>query len=180
MIKLRNATIDDLAVLQYWDEQPHNIASDPNDDWEWETELLHNPVWRQQLMAELNGRPIGFVQIIDPFLEESHYWGEVAENLRAIDIWIGESGDLARGHGSVMMRQALELCFSRKEVDAVIIDPLKNNVRARRFYERLGFRFIENRTFGLDQCAVYRLERSDWQADTLSDSISNEGEGCPS
>lgn len=41
-IKFRAATIEDLALLRHWDEQPHKVASDPNDDWEWETELLQS------------------------------------------------------------------------------------------------------------------------------------------
>lgn len=168
MITLRNATINDLAVLQFWDEQPHNIASDPNDDWEWETELIRSPDWREQLIAELDGRPIGFIQIIDPLLEDSHYWGECPANLRAIDIWIGEASDLSRGYGTQMMRLALGRCFAHQEVTAVIIDPLENNVRARRFYERLGFRFTGNRTFGLDHCAVYELDRGSWLASDVS------------
>ena len=73
-LTLRPATTGDLALLQHWDNQLHVIASDPNDDWEWETELNHNPDWRKQLIAELNGRPVGFVQIIDPACEESKYW----------------------------------------------------------------------------------------------------------
>ncbi len=66
MITLRPATIDDLPLLLHWDEQPHVIESDPSDDWEWEIELLRNPDWREQLVAEADGRPIGFIQIIDP------------------------------------------------------------------------------------------------------------------
>ena len=68
------------AVLPVWmvDEQPHVLDSDPNDDWAWETELQRNPEWRLQLMAEWAGRPVGFVQIIDPELEEIHYWCDVA------------------------------------------------------------------------------------------------------
>ena len=90
MIQLRPCTASDLDLLRYWDTQPHVIASDPNDDWEWEIELKRTPHWREQLIALIDGRPLGFIQIIDPAQEESHYWGEVAENLRAIDIWIGE------------------------------------------------------------------------------------------
>jgi len=77
MIHLRKATIDDAALLEYWDTQQHVIDSDPDDDWNWRTELIRDFEWREQLMAELNGKPIGFVQIIDPLLEESHYWGDV-------------------------------------------------------------------------------------------------------
>lgn len=162
-IKLRPANLDDLQLLNHWDEQPHVIASDPNDDWQWETELGKTPEWREQLIAELDGRPIGFIEIIDPYLEEEHYWGEnVEENLRAIDIWIGEADDLGKGYGTIMMKLALEKCFSVPEVSAVIIDPLASNLDAHRFYGRLGFKFVERRQFGEDDCFVYRLEREDF------------------
>jgi aminoglycoside 6'-N-acetyltransferase len=159
-IRLRPATIDDLSLLEYWDEQPHTIASDPDDTWNWSEELLFEPDWREQLIAELDGRPIGMVQIIDPALEESRYWGDVPPNLRAIDIWIGEASDLGKGYGTVMMKMALRRCFDNTAVTAVLIDPLASNVRAHRFYERLGFRFVERRTFHDDECFVYRLERA--------------------
>lgn len=162
LMKLRSATPDDLAMLRYWDKQPHVIASNPNDDWSWETELGKNPDWRELLIAEVDGRPIGFLQIIDPAREEDHYWGDVAENLRAIDIWIGEAADLGKGYGTKMMRLALARCFADPEITAVLIDPLAGNTRAHRFYQRLGFRFVERRRFGLDDCFVYRLDRADY------------------
>lgn len=162
MISFRPATPDDLALLRYWDEQPHIIASDPDSDWEWETELLRDPDWREQLIAELEGRSIGFVQIIDPAREDSHYWGEVPVNLRAIDIWIGEVSDLGQGYGTQMMQLALGRCFANSGVTAVLIDPLVSNTRAHRFYEKLGFQRQERRFFGTDECFVYRLNRADW------------------
>lgn len=79
MIQLRNATPEDLPLLLHWDNQPHVIDSDPDDDWNWEYELACNPPWREQLMATLDERPIGFVQIINPAQKESHYWGDIAE-----------------------------------------------------------------------------------------------------
>lgn len=160
--KIRTATIDDLALLQYWDEQPHVMMSDPNDDWNWETELLQFPDWREQLIVEMKGEPLGFIQIIDPAREDSHYWGEVPENLRAIDIWIGKEENLGKGYGTIMMTMALERCFSEPKVTAVIIDPLASNLKAHRFYERIGFKFLENRRFGKDDCYVYQLTRIDW------------------
>jgi len=163
MIQLRPADIADLALLRHWDEQPHVVESDPNDDWEWETELLRDPDWREQLIAELEGRPIGFVQIIDPAQEETHYWGDVPDNLRAIDIWIGEAEDTGKGYGSEIMRLALQRCFANPAVQAVLIDPLASNTAAHRFYERLGFRFVERRQFGEDDTFVYRLERADFK-----------------
>jgi aminoglycoside 6'-N-acetyltransferase len=114
-VSLRPAALEDLPLLQRWDEAPHVVASDPNDDWNWEAELARTVEWREQLIAEVDGVPVGFVQIIDPAEEESHYWGDVPANLRAI-----------------------------------------------RFYERLGFEPVERRRFGQDDCIVYRLDRSAW------------------
>jgi aminoglycoside 6'-N-acetyltransferase len=164
VITLRAATSDDLSLLRYWDEQPHVIASDPNDDWGWEVELDRNPDWREQLIAQIDGRPIGFIQIIDPAREDSHYWGDVPANLRAIDIWIGEETDLGKGYGTKMMQLALARCFATPSVTAVLVDPLASNIRAHRFYERLGFKYIARRQFGDDDCLVYRLNRADWHS----------------
>ena len=158
-MRLRPATPDDLELLRRWDEQAHVVASDPNDDWGWETELARQPDWREQLIAEVDGRPVGFVQIIDPAREDSRYWGDVPANLRAVDIWIGEEADLGKGYGTAMMRLALERCFAAPGVVAVLVDPLAANTRAHRFFERLGFRFVERRRFGADDCCVYRLGR---------------------
>ena len=160
-VTLRPATLGDLELLRHWDEQPHTVASDPDDDWGWETELARKPPWREQLIAEVDGRPVGFLQIIDPAEEDSHYWGDAPPNLRAIDIWIGEASDLNRGYGTAMMKQAIARCFAAPEVTAILIDPLASNTAAHRFYERLGFRFVDRRQFGGDDCFVYRLERDD-------------------
>lgn len=162
-IQLRPAVYEDLGTLQTWDEQPHVIESDPNDDWGWEEELKRNPPWREQLMAEKDGVPIGFVQIIDPALEDSHYWGEIESGYRAIDIWLGDKENLGKGYGTEIMKQSLRKCFSEPSVFAVLLDPLAENTRAHRFYERFGFKFLEERRFGQDHCKIYILHRNDWE-----------------
>jgi aminoglycoside 6'-N-acetyltransferase len=163
IITLREATIKDQQTLKYWDEQPHVKESDQDSDWNWEVELLKTHSWREFLIAELDGTPIGFIQIIDPAPEETHYWGEIADGYRAIDIWIGDLPNIGKGYGRVMMHQALDRCFRYTEVHTVLIDPLSSNVRAIRFYERLGFTFIEDRRFGEDDCKVYAITRSSWE-----------------
>jgi aminoglycoside 6'-N-acetyltransferase len=162
MITLRSASLTDLDLLRHWDEQAHVVASGGGDDWEWEVELSRKPDWREQLIAEKDGRPIGFIQIIDPAREDSHYWGDVPANLRAIDIWIGEETDLGKGYGTTMMQLALARCFADPAVTGVLIDPLASNTRAHRFYERLGFQSVGPRRFGDDDCLVYRLDRAAW------------------
>ena len=168
-IQLRDAQLEDLALLQHWDEQPHVKAAigEDDDDWHWEEELKRTPEWREFLIAELAGRPIGFIQIIDPKLEDSHYWGEVAESLRAIDIWIGEADALGKGYGTIMIQQAFQRCFENAAVTAILIDPLKSNTDAHRFYKRLGFKFVEERRFDTEVCHVYQLSRVDWEESAL-------------
>jgi len=164
-INLREASFDDLALLRHWDDQPHVKAAIGEDDdgWEWEQELQRSPEWREFLIAELDGRPIGFMQIIDPLSEDSHYWGDVEPNLRALDIWIGEADALGKGYGRQMMHLAFERCFADEAVTAILIDPLKSNTRAHQFYERLGFEFVEERCFDTEMCSVYQLRREVWQ-----------------
>lgn len=163
MIQLRSATILDLDILLHWDMQQHVIDADPDDDWDWTYELPRTVPWREQLIAELNGNPIGMVQIIDPLREETHYWGDLADNLRALDIWIGDKDNLGKGYGTKMMNLALAHCFNPPEITAVLIDPLENNIKAHRFYERLGFKFLEKRDFDETRCCVYQLTREAWQ-----------------
>jgi len=163
MITFRPASIVDLRLLKHWDRQPHVIAANPNDDWEWEKELKYSPGWREQLIAELNGRPVGFIQIIDPAREESRYWGDIGHGYRAIDIWIGEENDLGKGYGTEMMKLAIDRCFSAPDVHTILIDPLASNKLAHRFYERFGFRFLESRFFEKDNCYVYKLDCKEWQ-----------------
>lgn len=161
-VTLRPAGPADAPLLRRWDGEPHVIAADPNDDWNWEVELARQPDWREQLIAEVAGRPVGFIQIIDPAREESHYWGEAPPGLRAVDIWIGAAADLGRGYGTRMMELALARCFAVPAVTAVLIDPLAANTRAHRFYARLGFTPVGPRRFGADDCLVFRLTREAW------------------
>jgi aminoglycoside 6'-N-acetyltransferase len=171
-VALRGATHADIAWLERWDTDADVIAcssDDPNatiafGGIEWAEELAAQNEHSEYLIAELDGRPIGALQIIDPHLEPTHYWGEIAPNLRAIDIWIGSPADRGRGYGGEMMRLALERCFSDSRVTAIVIDPLASNERAHAFYRRLGFRPIGRRTFGDDDCLVHELTRERWQA----------------
>lgn len=160
MVVLRPAVVADIELLRSWDQQPHVIAATGDDDnLDWEAEITRDVDWQWNLIAEVEGRPIGVIMIIDPAREETHYWGSVESNLRALDIWIGPPEELGRGFGTEMMRLALDFCFANPAITGVLIDPLESNKRARAFYERVGFRFVEYRRFGMDDCAVYRLDR---------------------
>lgn len=164
---LRPAIATDIPFLKAWDEKPHVISAGGGDDWyDWDTEVPRDEDWGEILIAEVDGRPVGVIELIDPVAEPTHYWGDVEKNLRALDIWIGEEGDLGKGLGTQMMHLAMKRCFDVPAVTAILIDPLEENLRAHRFYERVGFEFLERRRFGADDCKVYRLSRRRY--DTLA------------
>jgi aminoglycoside 6'-N-acetyltransferase len=169
---LRPATLADVPFFDAWDRDPAVIAA-ANDDPEaekafegadWAGEIAGSSDVSFFLVAEVDGRPIGAMQIIDPHLEPTHYWGDCAPNLRAVDIWIGSPADRSRGYGTQMMRLALSRCFANPDVTAVLIDPLNTNTRAHAFYQRLGFVPLGRRLFGGDDCLVHQLTRPEWCA----------------
>jgi len=80
-----------------------------------------------------------------------------------------ETDALGLGHGTRMMTMALDACFARPEVEAVLIDPLNSNTDAHRFYRRLGFRPEGRRLFNdEDDCLVHRLTRAGWAERTAA------------
>lgn len=174
MLSLRPAGAADVPLLAAWARRPHVIRATTDDpaateawegaDWAEEVakrELLGADVY-ELLIAELDGRPIGMVALQDALREPSHYWGAVDPGVRALDIWIGEPDLLGHGHGTEMMRQAIERVFADPAAESLVIDPLASNTEAIRFYGRLGFVAEGERSFGddgADRCLVMRLSR---------------------
>ncbi|GAB08803.1 hypothetical protein GOARA_021_00400 [Gordonia araii NBRC 100433] len=169
-VVLRPARVEDVPQLRAWDREPHVIACTTDDpaattafdgiDWVDEIESASDVSYH--LIAEVGGRPIGAMQVIDPQREPTHYWGDVGPNLRAVDIWIGETDALNHGYGTQMMTQVIDEAFADPAIEAIIIDPLNSNTDAHRFYQRLGFRPVGRQVFDGDDCLVHRLDRDDW------------------
>lgn len=162
-------------MLAEWDREPHVIecsTDDPDADIafggiEWREELADQCEVSFYRIAEVAHeglwRPIGVMQICDPHLEPTHYWGEIEPNLRAMDIWIGPKEALNRGYGTQMMTLAIDEAFGDPAVTAIVIDPLNSNTEAHRFYRRLGFEVAGRRMFDEDDCLVHRLTRAAWE-----------------
>lgn len=173
-LTIRVATLDDVPTLERWDEEPSVIACTTDDPDAaqafpgavWAEEIAGNSDVTCYYIAELDGRAIGGMQVIDPHCEPTHYWGDVEPDLRAIDIWIGDASDRNKGLGALMMRAVIDRCFADPGVTAIIIDPLNSNTDAHRFYQRLGFKIVGRRMFGDDDCLVRRLDRTDWRKES--------------
>ena len=65
-MRLRQATPADLELLEYWETKPHvSEAGGDDDTFDWPYELPRSLSWRELLIAETDGRPIGVIQVID-------------------------------------------------------------------------------------------------------------------
>ena len=155
--------IEDVAWLVRWDDDPdvtEAIGGRGALWYDWPAELIRDVPWRELLIVEEDGRPIGFLQLTDASEEESHYWGDIEPGTWALDIWIGSPADRGRGLGAEAMKVALGRVFDQHGAEMVVIDPAVDNRRAISFYERLGFERVGVREFGDDECLVMRRSRS--------------------
>jgi aminoglycoside 6'-N-acetyltransferase len=68
------------------------------------------------------------------------------------------------------VKLALEcvFCCGDPAVKAALVDPMADNVKAHRFYQKLGFQPQGERMFGPDKCLVHRLTREDYFDNTAS------------
>ena len=152
MIRLRRATAHDALTLEQWDTEPDVIAATTDDDvvdrafggLDWREEILQSTDDSYYLLAELDGRPIGAMQIIDPHTESTHYWGDIEPNLRAVDIWIGAPDDRGKGYGAAVVQAALEHAARNGCTSA----SLRSGPKSVPLYERLGFQYVcQHRTY---------------------------------
>lgn len=155
-LTLRRAASTDVPTLERWDAAPHVMAVSGDDGpWDWEREI--DVPWQEVWIAEIDGRAVGVVILLNAFAEPSHYWGEVSPGTYAIDIWIGEVDLLHRGYGTQMMRHAIDRAFSDNHANEILIDPLAANTDAIEFYKHMGFDVVGPRRFGTDDCVVLAM-----------------------
>lgn len=141
----RAVTERDLPLIATWLREPH-VAEWWDDP---ETEIAHirehmDSVSVEPLVVELNGRPIAYLQVYDPHLEDGHPYQDQPFGTLGIDLSIGPPELLGLGHGSALLRQFVDDLFE-EGTPRVIIDPDPGNTRAIRAYEKAGFVAFDTR-----------------------------------
>ena len=134
----RALTEADLPLLARWRSAPHVIEWWGEPTVEDEREKLADPriaMW----IVELDGRPFAFSQDYDVHGWTPHPFSYLPPGSRGIDQFIGEADLLDRGHGTAFVRAHVERLFATG-APAVGTDPHPDNLRARRAYEKAGFR----------------------------------------
>ena len=114
------------SVVRWWDIAPASEAELADE------ELAPDVTPRWAFIIVWNGRDVGFIQYYHPYPEMTWTAG--------IDIFIGEPDARDHGVGTEAVRVMLDYVFHVKHVHRVTIDPVAENARAIRAYEKAGFR----------------------------------------
>lgn len=123
-------------VAEWWDEGPEASLA--------EIRQAMDSIDTEPLIVELDGRPIAYIQSYDPHLENNHPYRDQPFGTLGLDISIGPSDLVGKGHGSAIIRQFSDMLFE-EGAPRVIIDPHPDNLRAIRAYEKAGFHALGTR-----------------------------------
>ena len=140
----------DLPLLQFWLQQPHvRVWFGPPEIWMWEISEYFTEPWFEAYKVDLAGRPIAYLQCIDPrgappeLIAPFSFLRDAPVGTRALDFCIGEVDCLGRGYCAQIVVQFVKRVIARPDVWRLIVDPDPPNERAIRCYARAGFRRTE-------------------------------------
>jgi aminoglycoside 6'-N-acetyltransferase len=129
-----------LPHLRHWLNAPEvrRWWGEPSEEFELLRADLNEPLMTMHIVS-LRGRPFAYAQDYDVHAWPQPHLAHLPKGSRAIDSFIGWPSMLGRGHGQAYLRLLAErLCDGGAPL--VAIDPSEENVRARRAYEKAGFR----------------------------------------
>jgi aminoglycoside 6'-N-acetyltransferase len=90
-------------------------------------------------IVSYEGRPFAYVQDYDVHAWPQPHFNHLPAGSRAIDAFIGEPSMISQGHGAAFLRLLAER-LTAEGAPVVAVDPDVENLRARRAYEKAGFR----------------------------------------
>ena len=136
----RPATIEDLPRFRRWlrAAEAKRWWGEPREQFELLRSDLNEPRMTMRIVS-FNGRPFAYAQDYEVHAWPQAHLAHLPQGSRAIDSFIGWPSMIGRGHGQAYLRLLAErLCAEGAPL--VAIDPAEDNVRARRAYEKAGFR----------------------------------------
>ncbi|MCF0141661.1 MAG: GNAT family N-acetyltransferase [Mogibacterium sp.] len=95
-----------------------------------------------RLIIKYGDRAVGYGQIYKLYdeLYEDYHYPKTGEIVYGMELFIGEPQSWNMGIGTEFIRQTLAWLKDHRSVDAVILAPHSNNLRAIRCFEKAGFR----------------------------------------
>lgn len=137
----RPLTRADLPLLARWLAESHVARWWGERDRELESIASHiDSIAVEPFIIELDGKPVGYIQSYDPYLEEGdNPFDDQPFGTLGIDQFIGEPSLVGFGHGPRLITQFAQMMFE-EGAPRLIVDPAPTNSRAIRAYEKAGFR----------------------------------------
>ncbi|MCK1713697.1 MULTISPECIES: GNAT family N-acetyltransferase [unclassified Bradyrhizobium] len=131
-------TTADLPLVRRWLGEAHvrEWWGDPDEQFALVRGDLDEPAM-DQFIVLAGMRPFGYLQCYRLTAWNTGF-GSQPEGTRGIDQFIGESDMIARGHGSVFIRQFADAQL-QQGLPRIVTDPDALNLRAVRAYEKAGF-----------------------------------------
>ncbi|WP_426438259.1 GNAT family N-acetyltransferase [Bradyrhizobium genosp. P] len=136
--RFRSMTTDDLPQIKRWLGLPHvrEWWGDPAEQYALVSGDLDEPAMDQFIVATADG-DFGYIQCYDVTAWNSGF-GTQPAGTRGIDLFIGEPGMIAHGHGAALIRDFIDHQVARA-APRVVTDPDPANTRAVSAYEKAGF-----------------------------------------
>jgi aminoglycoside 6'-N-acetyltransferase len=136
----RPASKNDLPRLSRWLRTPEVARwwGDPREEFETLCADLAEPRMTMLIVA-LRGRPFAYAQHYEVHAWPQAHLAHLPQGARAIDSFIGWPSMIGRGHGQAYLRLLADQLLA-EGAPLVAIDPDAANLRARRAYEKAGFR----------------------------------------
>lgn len=150
-IKIRALTEEDFPFLLKWLTDERVLKYYEGRDVKFTPETIKDHFtepWKDEVIRviiEYQGKPIGYGQIYKMYdeLYEDYDYPKTDDIVYGMDQFIGESDYWGKGIGTEYIKMIFEFLRKRKNANAVILDPHKNNARAIRAYEKAGFKIIK-------------------------------------
>jgi len=136
--RFRPLTRDDLPLIRRWLALPHvrEWWGDPSEQYKLVSGDLDVSAM-DQFIVQTAGDDFGYLQCYDLTAWNSGF-GTHPKGTRGIDLFIGEPGMIARGHGSALIRAFVDERL-RNGAPRIVTDPDSSNTRAVRAYAKAGF-----------------------------------------
>lgn len=147
-VRLRPMTEDDWAYLEMWNSDPEVLYFSEGDDIKsWspdEVRTIYRTVSQHAFcfIIEYQARPVGECWLEEMNLEEikAKYPGQ---DVRRIDIMIGEKNCWGMGIGSTAIRLLTEFAFVNQDVDVIYNPGIADyNTRSIKAFQKTGFEVV--------------------------------------
>lgn len=151
-IRIRTLTEEDFTLMLKWltDKRVLEFYGGRDKQYTLDTIKEHySESWKDEVLRviiEYSDIPIGYGQIYKMYdeLYDDYHYPRSNEIVYGMDQFIGEPEYWSKGIGTKYTKMVFEFLKKERNVDAIILDPHQDNIRAIKMYKKAGFRIIKD------------------------------------